>query len=301
MKILITGGTGFIGSLLCRKLQGLGHQLVVLSRTPGKVNDRCGSTVAAIASLDEMDRQTSIGAIFNLAGEPIADSRWSEEKKRLLLESRIGITQQLIDYIERAEVKPRHLISGSAVGYYGDCGDRPLDEDSPSHDEFTHQLCQQWEQRALLAEQQGVKVSIVRTGLVVGRGGGFLQRMLPAFRLGLGGRMGSGRQWMSWVHIEDLTRLLIYLLENELAGIFNGTAPEPVTNAEFTRVLARCLNRPALLPMPAVMLKLAFGEMSRLLLTGQRVLPKRALDAGFEFRYRDLEAALREVLGQAEA
>ena len=301
MKILITGGTGFIGSLLCRKLQALGHQLVVLSRSPGKVSDRCGSAVAAITSMDEVESHTKIDAIFNLAGEPIADSRWSEEKKRLLFESRLGITQQLIDYIERAKVKPGHLISGSAVGYYGDGGDQPLDEDSPFHDEFTHQLCQQWEQRALLAEQQGVKVSIVRTGLVVGRDGGFLQQMLPAFRLGFGGRMGSGRQWMSWVHIEDLTALLIYLLEKGLDGIFNGTAPEPVTNAEFTRVLARCLNRPALLPMPAVMLQLAFGEMSRLLLTGQRVLPKRALDAGFEFRLGDLDAALQEALGQVEA
>ena len=297
MKILITGGTGFIGRQLCRKLLDRGDELTVLSRSHDQVKSHCGASVTPLASLTTLTAADTFDAIVNLAGAPIADMRWSDKRKTGLIESRIGITHQLIDYIKRTEQKPTCLISGSAVGYYGDSGDQLLDEASPFHDEFTHRLCRDWEAAAIEAEQEGLRVCLLRTGLVVGRNGGFLSKMLLPFRLCLGGRLGDGKQWMSWIHMDDLVGLILFLLDHaELSGPFNGTAPNPVTNSEFTRTLAKSLQRIAFLPIPAATLRIAMGEMSRLLLTGQRVLPKRALDAGFEFRFTRLGPALNDVL-----
>ncbi|MCF6282973.1 MAG: TIGR01777 family oxidoreductase [Candidatus Polarisedimenticolaceae bacterium] len=299
MKILITGGTGFIGTPLCHKLLAAGHTLTVLSRSASRVKERCGRSVTALQSLESLSAEDSFDAIINLAGEPIADARWSEARKVQLMESRIGITQQLIDYIKRAKQKPSVLISGSAVGYYGDSGDQPLDESSPFHDEFTHHLCHDWEAAASKAEAEGVRLCLLRTGLVVGRNGGFLAKMLLPFKLCLGGRLGDGKQWMSWVHLDDLVNLILHLLNHsELDGPFNGTAPNPVSNAEFTRTLAHSLHRIAPIPIPAITLKVAMGEMSRLLLTGQRVMPKRALDSGFKFQFEQLSSALNDVLNR---
>lgn len=297
MRILITGGTGFIGVYLCGQLLEAGHQLVVFSRRPEQVESLCGQAVEAIGSLDEITPQSEFDAVINLAGEPIADKRWSARRKQLLMESRLETTRKLVQAIAAMHRPPSCLINASAVGFYGDQGDRPVDESTPPHEEFSHELCRLWEQAANKAAEYGVRVCIVRIGLVVGPGGGFVSRMLPAFKLGLGGPLGNGRQWMSWVHRSDLVRLFEWLLTHDQAqGVYNGTAPNPVTNREFTRTLAKVLHRPACLPMPTFAAKALFGEMSRLLLTGQRVYPKRMTDAGFEFNYPQLQAALESVL-----
>ena len=297
MRILITGGTGFIGSYLCRTLLQANHQLVVLSRYPETVIQKCGKGVEAISSIDELDVDAQIDTIINLAGEPVIAKRWSEKRKQNLLDSRLVPTQALVDFIARVEKKPRCLISGSAIGFYGDGGEQILDETSSYHDEFSHELCRQWEGAAQQAEKYGVRVCLVRIGLVVGAGGGFLQQMLTPFKFGLGGPIGKGSQWMSWIHIKDLVDLLIWLLQNDsVSGVFNGTAPNPVTNHEFAKTLGRSLGRPAVIPMPSFVLQAAMGEMSQLLLTGQRVMPMRALEAGFDFKYKDLDGALEHVL-----
>jgi uncharacterized protein (TIGR01777 family) len=239
-----------------------------------------------------------IDAVINLAGEPIAEGRWSAARKRRLEDSRIALTQDLVRWMAQASPRPAALISASAIGFYGDQGDAPVTEDSAPHSEYTHELCAAWEQAAFAARTHGIRTAVLRIGLVVGPGGGFLARMLPPFRLGLGGPIGSGRQWMSWIHREDLLGMIDFLLAHaELDGVFNATAPHPATSRDFARTLGRVLHRPALLPAPALAFRAAFGEMSRLLLTGQRVLPARALEAGFRFRFPELEPALRDVLG----
>lgn len=297
MHILITGGTGFIGSRLCQRLLKANHQLTVFSRRPDCVKSLCGQTVTPLASLDELSADSQFDAVINLAGEPIADKRWSTKRKQQLLQSRLDTTGKLVQAMVAMQQRPQCLINASAVGYYGDQGDIEVDETTPAHDEFSHQLCRLWEQAAQAAEPLGVRVCVVRTGLVVGSDGGFVGKMLLPFKLGLGGPLGNGRQWMSWVHLHDLTRLFEWLLSHaETSGVYNATAPHPVTNREFTKTLGRVLQRPTVLPMPAFVARALFGEMSQLLLTGQRVLPKRISATGFEFDYPELEAALGNVL-----
>lgn len=302
MRILITGGTGFIGARLCAVLREAGHQLVVYSRQPaGSVKTLCGEGVESLSLLDNLSGEEGIDAVINLAGESIAAKRWSPERKQQLLDSRLNTTQALLDAMAVMPKPPGCLINASAIGFYGDQGDRLVDEDSQLGDlqssDFGRELCQRWEQTALQAEALGVRVCIVRIGLVVGAGGGFLSKMLPPFKLGLGGQMGSGQQWMSWVHREDLINIIIWLLEHpDCSGPYNATSPGAVRNKAFTKTLAGALHRPALLPMPSVVAKAMFGEMSQLLLTGQHVVPKRITDAGFEFKYPDLKSALSQVL-----
>lgn len=298
MAILITGGTGFIGRELCQALYRSGHNLTVLSRQPEKVPMLCGESTAAISSLDQLAPDDHFEFIINLAGEPIFGPRWTSQRKKLLWDSRVTLTQQLVECIGRMKHRPSALISGSAIGYYGDRGDAiVVEKDACGHD-FAASLCDAWEQAARQAEQYGVRVCLLRTGLVIGRHGGFLQRMLLPFRLGLGGRIGDGRQWMSWVHLADHVAMTLLLLESaQLKGAFNLTAPDPVTNLEFTRSLGRALKRPALFPVPAAILRLVFGEMANLLLGSQRVLPERVQEAGFQFRFTGLDDALRDVLG----
>lgn len=297
MNILITGGTGFIGSALVKSLVEQGHAVTVLSRSPDKVTEICGSGVNALRSLTHLKAEDSYQVIINLAGAPIFDARWSEARKQLIRDSRIGLTEHLISSIARMTVKPELLISGSAIGYYGDQGDTVLTEQSTPYEDFSNQLCAYWEATARQAEQFGVRVCLIRTGLVIAKGGGFLQRMLPVFRLGLGGRLGNGRQWLSWIHRQDWINIAqTMIVDSTMNGAYNATAPNPVTNAEFTRILAQRLNRPALMTVPAWLLNALLGEMSQLLLGSQRVMPERLLAQGFEFQYDNLSAALNEAL-----
>jgi uncharacterized protein len=297
MKILITGGTGFIGSALTRSLTDQGYEVTVLSRNPDSVEKICGPGIKALNNLNQLKPEDTFQAIINLAGAPIFDARWSDARKQIIRDSRIGLTRQLVASMARMAVKPELLISGSAIGYYGDQGDTVLTEQSATHKDFSEQLCTDWENEAKKAEQLGVRVCLIRTGLVLAEGGGLLKRMLLPFRLGLGGRLGDGQQWMSWIHRQDwiaIARLMI--TDSSMQGAYNATAPNPVTNSEFARTLAHCLNRPALLPVPAWLLKILLGEMSGLVLGSQRVMPERLLALGFRFQYTDLSSALNQVL-----
>ncbi|MCC6922781.1 MAG: TIGR01777 family oxidoreductase [Nitrosomonas sp.] len=301
MKILITGGTGFIGRSLTPALLADGHSITILSRYPGKVESVFGKKTQQIGSMSDLTDQVHFDAIFNFAGAPIFGSRWSNAHKTVLLNSRIHTTQTIIDYIERAKTKPSVLLSGSAIGIYGDRGDTILDETAPlpvpTEDDFGHQLCVTWEKTAEKAKTQNIRVCLLRTGLVLGKNGGFLQPMLQPFKLGLGCKLGSGNQWMPWIHRDDYVAICKTLLENNtLAGVFNLTAPNPVTNSTFTETLARLLKRKALLTMPTWALNLLLGEMAQLLTGSQRVIPKAILDSGFQFKYTELETALADVL-----
>lgn len=300
MKILITGGTGFIGRHLCGQLLAQGHEITVLTRRPDSIETvfAGGAKVLAITDLQAWTADHAYDAVINLAGEPIMARRWSKSRKQVLWDSRVTLTQQLVECIRRADIKPSVFISGSAIGIYGDQGDLEIDESCSGSTGFGQQLCREWETAASAVADLGVRVCLLRTGLVVGSQGGFLRQMLLSFRLGLGGRIGTGRQWMSWVHLDDHIRMTQFLLDSPAAnGAYNVTSPNPVTNSEFTRLLAKELHRPAVIPVPAWLLKLAAGEMSELLLGSQRVLPRRALVLGFKFNYETLEPALRNALG----
>ncbi|AGL86851.1 uncharacterized protein (TIGR01777 family) [Pseudomonas protegens] len=293
MHILLTGGTGLIGRALCRHWQAQGHQLSVWTRQPDKVAALCGPQVRAVKALQELD-QIPVDAVINLAGAPIADRPWSHKRKALLWHSRIALTETLLAWLESREHKPGVLVSGSAVGWYGDGGERELSEDSPPvNEDFASQLCIAWEETAQRAEAMGVRVVLVRTGLVLSPEGGFLSRLLLPFKLGLGGPIGNGRQWMPWIHIDDQIALIDFLVHQPGAqGPYNACAPKPVRNREFAKTLGRVLHRPALIPLPAFFLRLALGELSLLLLGGQRAVPARLLEAGFTFQFTDLPAAL---------
>ncbi|QCT96503.1 TIGR01777 family protein [Stutzerimonas degradans] len=299
MNILLTGGTGLIGRALCRHWTAQGHNLWVWSRTPQRVAQLCGPQVRGVGELRELDSQ-ALDAVVNLAGAPIADRPWTKARRALLWQSRVRLTEQLVAWLGQREPKPQVLISGSAVGWYGDGGEHTLTEDSQVvTGDFASQLCGAWEETAREAESLGIRVVLVRTGLVLAADGGFLQRLLPPFRLGLGGRIGSGRQWMPWIHIDDQIGLIDFLLHQPQArGPYNACAPQPVRNADFARALGRALHRPALLPVPAAVLKLSLGELSGLLLGGQRALPARAQAEGFVFHFDSLDAALADLLTQ---
>jgi uncharacterized protein (TIGR01777 family) len=294
MKILVTGGTGFVGQSLCPTLAAAGHEVVILTRQSApRLPKGCESSVTRLDGLDASE----FGGVVNLAGAPIGDARWTESRKKLLLDSRINTTARLVEWMVRAERRPPVLVSASAVGYYGEQGDRPITEDTPPTPGFTHDLCAAWEREAAKASDLGVRVCLMRIGVVLDQGGGALAKMLPAFRMGAGGRLGSGNHWFPWIHRADVAAICQWLLENDKArGAFNVGAPKPVTNAEFTHALGRALGRPTVLPMPEAALKLLFGEMSELLLVSDRMLPKRLLDEGFQFRYPELDKALGAIL-----
>lgn len=297
MKILITGGTGFIGRRLVAHLK-IQHEVMVLTRQGNRAYDLLGHDIKLLDNLDRLDDLNDVDIVINLAGEPIAAGRWSESRKQLLCNSRWLLTEQLVDLIKLSSTPPKLLLNASAIGWYGRQGDEPLDERcNHPHDEFTHRLCQQWEQLALQARSPQTRVCILRIGLVLGQDGGALPKLLPPYRFGLGGPMGSGRQIMSWIHIQDLVRALLFLLEHdECDGIFNGTAPRSVDNRTFSQSLARSLHRPHLLCVPAAALRLLMGESADLLLTGQHVLPARLQQAGFHFTYPELPQALDDLL-----
>ncbi|WP_437887142.1 TIGR01777 family oxidoreductase [Phytobacter sp. V91] len=296
MKILITGGTGLIGRFLIPRLQGLGHEVTVVTRNPANAQRILGSSVTLLHKLDDLKDLNDIDAVINLAGEPIADKRWSEQQKQRLCESRWLITQKLVDLIRASSTPPAVLISGSAVGYYGDSGEVVVTEDEPAHNEFTHQLCARWEQIASEAQSTQTRVCLLRTGVVFAPKGGILGKMLPLFRTGLGGPVGNGRQYMAWIHIDDMANGIIWLLNNDLSGPFNMVSPWPVRNEQFAHALGQVLNRPAIVRAPATAVRLLMGESAVLVLGGQRALPKRLEASGFGFRWFDLEEALQNVV-----
>jgi uncharacterized protein len=294
---LLTGGTGLIGRALCQHLITNNHQVTVLSRQPENVAKLCGDKVKAVSSLASIDKQLHFDAVINLAGAPIADKHWTKKRKKLLEQSRIDMTSKLVSWIKERDLKPTCLISGSAVGWYGNGAEQYLTEESSFHDEYTHQLCDAWEKQAQQAQQIGVRVCIVRTGLVLSAQGGFLQKMLLPFKMGLGGHLGKGQQYMSWIHINDMVNLLKFLVEApDAQGIINACSPSPVSNKTFSQTLAKQLHRPAFFPVPAWFLKIILAEMSQLLLSGQRAIPKKAQALGFKFDYTEINIALADVL-----
>lgn len=298
MNLTLTGATGFIGTKLIARLVRDGNALRVLARrTPPDLPS--GARFAAWdanAGEPPADALEGADAVIHLAGEPVAQ-RWIPETKRRIRASRVDGTRHLVHALSTLSRRPATLIVASAIGIYGDRGNEILTEASEPGSGFLPETCVEWEQAASLAEALGMRVVRLRIGIVLGLGGGALARMLPPFKLGIGGRLSSGGQWMSWIHVEDLVELLCFAATaSKLTGAVNATAPNPVTNTEFTRVLARVLRRPALFPVPKLALKLLFGEMSRILLESQRVLPKAAEAAGFRFRRPDLRAALEELL-----
>ena len=304
MRIVVTGGTGFIGRPLCQKLLELRHTVTVLTRNPDAARSRLDPRIAAIgwqgsrgATDEMMTALSSAEIVINLAGAPIAEGRWTEQTKDRLRRSREGTTSALVAALAKLQARPVLLISASAIGYYGPRQDDLLREDAPSGIGFLASLCREWEAAARAAERLGVQVVVPRIGVVLGRNGGALARMLPAFRLGLGGPLGSGTQWLSWIHLDDLIELLLFLFHEAASGPVNATAPQPVTNEEFSRVLGQTLRRPAWLRTPSFALKFLLGQMAEeLLLTGQRVVPARAEAMGFRFRYPTLSEALHAIL-----
>ena len=294
-RILVTGGTGFIGKALCPELLNRGHSLTMFSRQSAEdVRSICGR-VDTTSELNQLREDAGFDAVINLAGEGIADKRWSDRRKQELRDSRIGVTETLVDVIRTWERPPEVLISGSAVGFYGSQGTTEVTEQTQPQDEFTHQLCRDWENAALALGNEEVRICLSRTGVVAGPGGGFLARMVPPFKFALGGRLGSGQQYMPWIHRDDVVGALIWMLENnEASGAYNVVSPNPVTNSEFTRCLGKVLHRPTPFPAPAAILKVALGEMSGLLLTGQNAKPAKLQAEGYRFRFPELEAALAD-------
>jgi uncharacterized protein len=297
MKITLTGGSGFIGRRLMKTMLASGHTVHILSRHAG-TNLPPGVKLSvwdALKGEPPADALDGADAIINLAGEPVAQ-KWSAAVKQKIRESRIVGTERLIQALSTISQRPAVLVSASAIGIYGARGDETLTETSAPGEGFLAEVCREWEKEADMAESLGMRVAKIRIGIVLDKNGGALAKMLPAFRNFAGGRLASGKQWMSWIHLHDLAGLFKYALEKPVRGVLNGTAPNPVTNAEFTKNLAATLHRPALFPVPALALKVIFGEMSEVLVTGQRVLPKAAQAGGFQFQYPELGPALANLL-----
>ncbi len=296
-SILITGGTGFIGRALVGLLIERGYRVFVLTRD---LMLAAGSLPAGVSLIDnlEMLNGSIPDVLVNLAGEPLAGRRWSSTSKQLFRASRIDFTTKLFAFFAAQGVYPGRVISGSAIGYYGNCGDRLVDEREAAGNDFAAELCRDWELAAKQFEIAGSSLCVLRTGIVLGAEGGALKQMLPAFRAGLGGPMGSGEQFMSWIHLDDMVRLILFLIERPaIVGPINAVSSQSVTNLDFAVALANVVHRPALLRIPAFVLMLMFGEMAKiLLLPSQRVLPTRALASGFEFRYPQLAGALENLL-----
>lgn len=289
MNVLVTGASGFVGKKLLPRLAEAGHKTAVVSRSPGKDYDWSPESLAkGVAWAD---------AVIHLAGENIAGKRWSSAQKEKIKKSRTESTQKIAEAV--AKRKPQCFISASAVGFYPTSETEVFTENSKNGEGFLADVCREWENAAAPARDAGVRTVTVRIGVVLGIGGGALQKMLLPFKLFLGGPLGNGRQWVPWVHIDDLVALFVRLLDDKNAsGVYNGTSPNPVTMGELAKTLGRVLGRPSFMPAPAFALKIALGEMSDMLLEGQRVAPERTLAEGFQFRYPLLEPALRNLLGK---
>lgn len=301
MKTLITGATGYIGSHLCRALSKAGHTLTGLSRDPISAQRHLPALQQVfswnlLSAPPPLEAVEGVDAVIHLAGESVA-GRWTAAKKQAIRDSRVLGTRYLVKGIEQCSTRPKTLISASAIGYYGDRGEESLTEDSPPGSDFLATVCQAWEEEASRAQGLGLHVVHLRTGIVLGPGGGALQAMLPLFKFGLGGPLGSGRQWWSWVHRDDVVGLIMHALEKELSDPLNATAPQPVRQREFARTLGRLLKRPTILPTPSLALKIALGGFSSELLSSKRVISQKAQEAGYNYRFTALEVALRDALG----
>jgi uncharacterized protein (TIGR01777 family) len=302
VKVIVTGGTGLIGRALAEDLAGDGHEVVILSRSslaakgfrPGINSSRWdGRSAEGWGPLAD-----GADAIVNLAGENLSAGRWTSQRKQAILESRVNAGSAVVDAVLQARKKPRLLIQSSAVGYYGPTGDELLGEDAPSGRDFLASVCRDWEASTQPVETMGVRRVVVRTGVVLSPQAGALPRMLLPFKLFAGGPLGSGRQWMSWIHIEDEVRALRFLIDAPSArGVFN-LAATPLTSRQFATVAGSVMRRPAFFTVPAALVRLAFGEMGTVVLDGQRVSAKRLEDLGFKFRFPDADAALRDLLGR---
>jgi uncharacterized protein (TIGR01777 family) len=302
LRITLTGATGLIGPRLLDALRADGAALTVLSRNPDRARERFGDGVEVfgwdpIGEAAPVEALSGRDIVVHLAGEPIAQ-RWSAEVKRDLRESRVQGTRNLIDGLQAVSERPAALISSSAVGYYGPHGEEPLDEDAPPGNDFLAEICAAWEAEAMRASELGMRVAVMRNGVVLDRDGGALAKMLPPFRLGVGGPVAGGAQFISWVHAEDVVGMIRATVEDERwSGPFNVTAPTPVSNRDFSRALGRALHRPALLPVPGFALQALYGEMSVIVTTGARVVPAKALVLGYEFAHGELDEALSSALG----
>jgi uncharacterized protein (TIGR01777 family) len=301
MRVTITGGTGLVGSALVAELRRRGDQVTVLSRNPDRARQTLGGDVEAVAwdparGRAPADALSGRDAVVHLAGENLAQ-RWNDDVRRRIRDSRTTGTRNLVEGIAAAEPRPETLVSGSAVGYYGDTGERQVDEDSPPGDDFLAEVCVVWEREAASAEELGLRVTRVRNGVVLDKRGGALSKMLTPFRLGGGGPVAGGKQFMAWIHLDDLVAILLNALDDErYAGAVNATAPEPVRNAEFAKALGRALHRPAVAPIPGFAIRALYGDMAQLVTDSNRVVPRRARELGFEHRHPDLDEALRSVL-----
>ncbi len=297
MDYLITGASGFIGQMLVNRLLASQNEVNYLGRRrSNRLDSRAAFHRWDAGQAPPLDSVPTFEAIIHLAGEPIAQ-RWNSDVRRRIRESRVEGTRQLVTAISKLRYKPSVLVSASAVGYYGDRGDEILTESSGPGSDFLAQLCVDWEREALHAREVGLRVVLIRIATVLGREGGALKQMLTPFRLGIGGKFGNGRQWVTWIHVDDLIQLLIFSAENSsVEGPLNGSAPRPVSNAEFTRVLAAAVHRPAVFRIPKFALKLALGDVAEFVFKSERVIPEATERAGFGFQYPEIEAALRALL-----
>ncbi|HZV05635.1 MAG TPA: TIGR01777 family oxidoreductase [Gemmataceae bacterium] len=306
MRIFVTGGTGLVGRRIVRRLNERGDQAVILTRRGDHARELFGNNTAVVEgdpmrASGWMDAVADCDAVIHLAGENIFARRWNDDFKKLLMDSRIVSTQHVVEALRRrptrADGQAKTLVNASAIGYYGPRGDEELTEESAPGSDFLAKLCIEWEQAARAAASAGIRVAMVRVGVVLDKEGGALAKMLTPFKLGAGGPLGSGRQWMSWIHHDDLVGLFLLAVDNPAArGPINGTAPNPLTNREFSRTLGRVLHRPSFVWTPALALRVVLGEVATVIATGQRVLPKRALELGYSFRYPTLDAALTQIL-----
>lgn len=293
MNILISGGSGFIGSAITKFFLRQNNHVTILSRNKSKVSE----PIRVIQSINQINADEKINVIINLAGSPI-NKRWSAAYKQSLISSRVEVTKNLITLIKSLKQKPDLLISASAIGYYGTQNSKYLDENSPYINDFTHELCNLWELEAQKAEELGVRTCITRLGVVLGKNGGAMEKMLLPFRLGLGGKIGSGQQFFCWVHIDDVIGAFNFLIANKnQQGIYNLTSPNRTTNSQLTEELGKALKRPAFFTVPAFVIKTVFGEMGdKLLLNGSAIYPKKLLDNGYEFKFMTIESALKNII-----
>jgi uncharacterized protein len=302
MKIAIAGATGFVGSRLVEQLQAQGHEVVIFTRSPQQASNRFAKAqIVGYEPLKSGEWQQAISgcdAVVNLAGEPIAEKRWTPAQKRTILDSRQLGTQKIVAAIAAANVKPAVLINASAIGYYGTSETSKFNEDSPAGQDFLAEVCTAWETAAQAVTATGTRLVILRLGIVLGENGGALGKMLAPFSAFVGGPIGSGKQWFSWVHRDDVVKLIIMAItDSQMQGVYNATAPNPVTMADFSQTLGAVMNRPSWLPVPNFALEALLGEGAIVVLEGQQVIPTHTLAQGFEFQYPTLTPALKAILG----